>query len=266
MEPPPSDELSDPDADAVPLSAQDPEESPTRGPAFLQRPGPAVGVGFGGCLVYLVLAQLVPGILIAIYLIATGALKGGGSLELEIMKLLPVLMTAGVLASIGIVVLSRKIGWLDEGPVGSPELWKRIAWVAGIAALCPLVSMLINYLQVNVLNIEFQEQEILVAAAKTGGIGFWFAIVIGAPVGEELFFRRWFYGITRKPAGPWIAFLVSGLTFALIHFNLSGMVAYVWIAACCTLAYERSGSIWGAIAVHMFNNAIAVATLMWSGT
>lgn len=228
-------------------------------PAFLQRPAPALGVGCGGCVGYFVLAQILPAILVVFLIVGTG-----GSLtnvEPQIVQYLWLITGLGVLASIGIVFASRKVGWLDEGPAVPEPRWKAFAWAIGAIVACPLGAQAISWFQSEVLQIPMQEQQILVDAAKTAGIGFWLAIVVGAPIGEELFFRRWFYGITRKPLGPWFAFMASGLAFAIVHGNFSAFLGYLWIAGCCTLAYERSGSIWGAIAVHFVNNSIAAFML-----
>tara|TARA_R110002072_G_scaffold44553_1_gene124538 strand:+ start:1692 stop:2567 length:876 start_codon:yes stop_codon:yes gene_type:complete len=236
----------------------DPSASSKDTPGVLQRPGPALGIGCGGCAGYFLLGQIVPGILFGIYLAASGRMN---DVQAATMESLPFLTGAAVIVAIAFVVVSRRLGWLDEGPLGPDAIWKRFAWPIAIAAACPFGAELISLFQIHVLNLPFQEQEILVSAAKAGGIGFWLAIVVGAPLGEELFFRRWFYGITRKPLGLWLAFLASGLAFAIIHFNPTGFVAYLWIAACCTFAYERSGSVWGAVFVHFVNNSIAAAML-----
>jgi CAAX protease family protein len=228
-------------------------------PAFLQRPGPALGVGCGGCVGYFALAQIVPSIVVvALILGMGGSLK---NIEPQIIEYLWLITGLGVLVSIGIVVASRKLGWLDEGPASPEPRWKAFAWALGATVACPLGAQAISLFQAEVLQIPMQEQQILVDAAKTAGIGFWLAIVVGAPLGEELFFRRWFYGITRKPLGPWFAFMASGLAFAIVHGNFSAFLGYLWIAGCCTLAYERSGSIWAAVGVHFVNNSIAAFML-----
>lgn len=229
------------------------------GPAFLQRPGPALGVGCGGCVGYFALAQIVPAVLVMFLIMAKGGSLGG--IEAQIVDYLWVITGFGVLVSIGLVVASRKLGWLDEGPPLPQPPWKAFAWALGAIVACPLGAQAISLFQAEVLRIPMQEQAILVDAAKSAGLGFWLAIVVGAPIGEELFFRRWFYGITRKPLGPWFAFMASGLAFAIVHGNFSAFFGYLWIAGCCTLAYERSGSIWAAIAVHFVNNGIAAYML-----
>lgn len=252
----PAEEAYDPYQPPAPPGAG---AEPAQGPEFLQRPAPALGVGCGGCAGYFVLAQIVPAVLVGLVL----AFAGGGvqNLQARLIEFLWVVTGLGVLVSVGMVALSRKLGWLDAGPAGPDAPWKVFAWSLGAAIACPLGAQAISLFQTEVLQVQMQEQPIIVEAAKTAGLGFWLAIVVGAPLGEELFFRRWFYGITRKPLGVWFAFLASGLAFAIVHGNFSAFAAYLWIAGCCTLAYERSGSIWGAIFVHFVNNAIAAFML-----
>lgn len=88
------------------------------------------------------------------------------------------------------------------------------------------------------------------------------AVVIVAPLAEEIFFRHLLF---RRLSG-WLrldsAFLISGLLFALIHGNASGFATYLWLAACFSWAYYRSGRIGCAIFVHAANNAATFLLLV----
>jgi membrane protease YdiL (CAAX protease family) len=100
-----------------------------------------------------------------------------------------------------------------------------------------------------------------VFASITAGI----LIVAVAPVAEETFFRGFVFGGMRtRLAFPWAA-LVSAAIFGAFHYTGTGSLTVLpqLMALGLVLAwlYERSGSIYPTIAVHMLNNAIAFAIL-----
>ena len=90
-------------------------------------------------------------------------------------------------------------------------------------------------------------------------------IVIAAPLSEEIFFRGFMFAGIRRKANFWVAAVFSAIVWGLFHYTGPGS----W-GVCLQLAifgvvlawlYERTGSIWPTIAVHMFNNALAFAIL-----
>ncbi len=92
-------------------------------------------------------------------------------------------------------------------------------------------------------------------------------VTVVAPLGEELFFRGFFFGALRNWRGPWLAAIITGIVFGGIHVG-SSPVGYlvplmIFGAALCML-YEWTGSLYPAIALHAINNAIALgASLDW---
>ena len=90
-------------------------------------------------------------------------------------------------------------------------------------------------------------------------------IVFAAPFSEEIFFRGFMFAGIRRSAHFWVAAAGSAIVWGLFHYTGPGS----W-GVCLQLAifgvilawlYERTGSIWPTIAVHMFNNALAFAIL-----
>ena len=86
-------------------------------------------------------------------------------------------------------------------------------------------------------------------------------VTVIAPLGEELFFRGFFYGSLRNWRGPILAALLTGAVFGLIHVG-SAPIGYlvplaVFGAGLCLL-YELTGSLYPAIALHALNNSIAL--------
>lgn len=86
-----------------------------------------------------------------------------------------------------------------------------------------------------------------------------FLVCVVAPVAEELFFRGFLYGGLRKRGVP-IAVLVSGAIFGLAHVASSPVGLLVPLAVLgmiFALLYERTGSLYPAIAMHALNNSVA---------
>lgn len=85
-------------------------------------------------------------------------------------------------------------------------------------------------------------------------------VCVVAPVGEELFFRGFFFGALRNWRGTWPAALITGLTFGAVHYGSAPVgqivpLAVFGVGLC--LLYDRTGSLYPSVALHAVNNAIA---------
>ena len=87
-----------------------------------------------------------------------------------------------------------------------------------------------------------------------------FLVFVVAPVGEELFFRGFFFGALRNWRGAWPAAIITGITFAAFHYESAPIGQLVPLAifgvGLCML-YHWTGSLYLSIALHAINNAIA---------
>jgi membrane protease YdiL (CAAX protease family) len=93
-------------------------------------------------------------------------------------------------------------------------------------------------------------------------------ITVIAPLGEEIFFRGYFFGSLRNWRGFWPAAIGTGLIFGAIHAGSAPVGFLVPLGifgfGLCLL-YERTGSLYPCIALHALNNSIALgAALHWS--
>jgi membrane protease YdiL (CAAX protease family) len=93
-------------------------------------------------------------------------------------------------------------------------------------------------------------------------------ITVVAPLGEELFFRGYFFGALRNWKGFLPAAIVTGAVFGAIHIGSSPLGFTVPLAVFgfgLCLLYERTGSLYPCIALHAANNAIALGVSQkWS--
>lgn len=74
---------------------------------------------------------------------------------------------------------------------------------------------------------------------------------------EELLFRGVIY-TNLRPYGKVFAVLVSSVAFGLMHQNVDQLFYTTVAGICLALIYEATGSIWGSVFMHMFNNLFAV--------
>jgi CAAX protease family protein len=90
------------------------------------------------------------------------------------------------------------------------------------------------------------------------------AIVVLAPVAEEIFFRGFFFAGLRQRWSLWPSALLSGAIFGLVHaptgptaaIPLAGLgVGLAWL-------YNKTGSIYPSMLAHFLNNAIAISVVL----
>jgi uncharacterized protein len=85
-------------------------------------------------------------------------------------------------------------------------------------------------------------------------------IVVAAPISEEICFRGMLYGGLRERLPRLAAALLAGLVFGGLH-ALTGVTAVpplIFFGFVLALLYERTGSIWPCILLHMLNNSVAL--------
>lgn len=86
-------------------------------------------------------------------------------------------------------------------------------------------------------------------------------VTVIAPLGEELFFRGFFFGSLRNWRGPILAAILTGAVFGLIHIGSAPIgylvpLAILGVGLC--MLYELTGSLYPGIALHALNNSIAL--------
>lgn len=94
---------------------------------------------------------------------------------------------------------------------------------------------------------------------------FWFSIVIGAPLFEEVFFRGFlFAGLSRSGLGITGTVLVTTLFWTVIHSQYDSLELSLVFALGLFLAWARvrTGSLYVSFALHAVMNLIAVTQTM----
>ncbi|MES2983165.1 MAG: type II CAAX endopeptidase family protein [Verrucomicrobiota bacterium] len=89
------------------------------------------------------------------------------------------------------------------------------------------------------------------------------AVVIVAPLCEEVVFRGYIYPALKKFAGPWIGWVVSALLFSAAHGSVAVLIPLFFFGLILVLLYEWTGSIWAPIGAHaVFNGATVVVQML----
>jgi membrane protease YdiL (CAAX protease family) len=89
--------------------------------------------------------------------------------------------------------------------------------------------------------------------------------VVVAPIAEEFIFRFFIYGVLRRYAGVLFALFFNAALFAAAHNHLPSAAPLFVLGACFTLAYEWSGSVLIAMAMHALFNSIQLIFLAFPG-
>ena len=136
-----------------------------------------------------------------------------------------------------------------------------IIWVTGA-----IIAMMVlqNFLE-HFIPDDSPQQENVVAFRK-GSFGFKVLMagsaVIVAPLVEELLFRGFIYGVTKRFTERRFATLFSAVLFAVAHNNVLSLFPLMLLAIILAVAYEMSGSLTVPMSMHAIFNAWNL-TLMW---
>ena len=91
------------------------------------------------------------------------------------------------------------------------------------------------------------------------------ALVIIAPIMEELLFRGWLYGKLRLKIPKVAAIVTTSLLFGLVHMQWNvGISVFAMSLVTCTLR-EITGTIYAGTLVHMINNGVAFYLVFIAG-
>lgn len=97
------------------------------------------------------------------------------------------------------------------------------------------------------------------------------SVLMMAPLVEEFLFRGVLQTYLKKRMGPHAAILLSALSFALFHFspgqgigNVSLIISLLILGSFLGFLYERQGSLWAPIGLHIAFNAVSALRIIIS--
>lgn len=130
--------------------------------------------------------------------------------------------------------------------------WGVLAWI-GSTVVAGVVAILLQSLGMDV--------EPQAAARAIERVEPWLvviALVVLAPIAEEIFFRGVAFNALRREAGRRWAYVGSALLFAVIHLDIVVLVPLFLLGLALAWVYERTNSLLAPIALHATVNAISV--------
>ena len=157
-----------------------------------------------------------------------------------------------------LLILSRKRGieprsWLALLPVRTTTLLGWVAFAFALLQLADLVTVELGRSSVPPI------METMIETTRYTTL-LWFALVIAAPVFEEVLFRGFlFEGLRRTRMGAGGTIVVTTLLWTLMHvaqYDLYFLTLIALIGILLGIARERSGSLYVPLAIHGVNNLL----------
>lgn len=143
--------------------------------------------------------------------------------------------------------------WVAASLLAASAMWTLASWLATeLTELFPSWPSVVS-----------QISEMIVNADTVGFLALSFAIVVTAPLMEELIFRGYLWRVLEVGLGRGAAFVGSTLLFALYHMDPMHVVALLPTAAYLGWLRLRSGSLFPCILAHFVNNGLALALSMF---
>ena len=167
--------------------------------------------------------------------------------------------------SLAIAWLAGRRNWREPlalcAPAWLPPRWGLVAFVLAMPAYLALASVTIRLFYPDFSTWFF-------VPADPAGLAISFlAVVVLAPLAEELLFRGWIYSGLRKAAGKMTAIAVTTLLFAFAHSD-GGLIypaAILIPGLALALVREWTGSTWMSFAAHASYNAWAWVLVLGLG-
>ncbi len=157
-----------------------------------------------------------------------------------------------------VVELLRRVGLLE--PFRTRDLWRPLVAVAGCYVVVVAYASIVDALGIGVLQPESTlPYEVLRNPLTIVLAGI--AVVVAAPVGEEVFYRGLIFGGLQR-WGFWPAALISAAVFSGTHLDSGSLIPFFIIGVTLAWLFWRRGNLWESVAFHMLFNAFSFSLLL----
>lgn len=157
-------------------------------------------------------------------------------------------------------VLKMKTNREEMGLRGLPTWTDILLAPVGLIASLILAAILIMIFSAILPNVDWsQEQELGFNNLYSAGemIQGFIALVVLAPIAEELIFRGWLYGKLRARIPMLPALMLCSILFGVLHGQWNvGLTTFAMSAMMC-ITRELTGTVWSGILLHMIKNGVA---------
>ncbi len=229
---------------------------------------PGIWSSFGWVVLFLFL-QIFAGV------IALGVAMGIDGSDREMLELAAdksFIAAPTIMSLIASSLIMLGLLWLYLGKHGRAarirlDRWSKLSlpatvlWAIGLIA----IGLLLNYAYANYVipDIKVQEElrKLFAALPDTvmNKVMLVVAIVLIAPLLEELLFRGLMQNALAQKLPAWAAILGAGAAFAAVHMDFHAFPALMVMGAVFGTLYHKTGSLRVNILAHMINNAAALA-------
>jgi len=145
-------------------------------------------------------------------------------------------------------------------PVGAIRAglgWGILAWLGATLVAAGVVWLLGR------LGFVAQPQAAGRAIALVNPLLVVIAVVVLAPIAEEVFFRGVVFNALLREGGRRWAFIGSSALFALIHISVVALLPIFLLGLALAWVYQRTGNLLAPIAMHATVNGISVALALF---
>jgi uncharacterized protein len=140
--------------------------------------------------------------------------------------------------------------------------------LAGYVAIVPVLTLIILLTFVFIRAVGYDPPvqpivEVFIEEKKASVI--WMSVVFAAifgPVAEEIFFRGFMYPAVKKKWGVAAALIATSAIFSLLHAHAAGFLPIMALGVFLAYLYERTGSLFVPMAVHMIHNMCMLVMVM----
>jgi membrane protease YdiL (CAAX protease family) len=161
----------------------------------------------------------------------------------------------------GFAIWRYRLGWDSLGlrPFERSQWWVPI--IAAVGALAAIMAYSALLIAVGAEDATPQQEDLDDLLGDNAVLPLaGFAIVIAAPISEEIFFRGFIFAGLIRPLGVAGAMVVSGLLFGAFHItgvsSLGVVLPFSVIGAGLAWLYYRTGSLWLCIGTHFLFNVV----------
>jgi membrane protease YdiL (CAAX protease family) len=196
------------------------------------------------------------------FLLVWMAVSFGGGLAIRWLQLE---IDSGLVVGLAELLILLPVWWLAKRKYGAT--WRDLGlrgfqgWTLGLGCGLVILSFFFNLLYslfLALFGLRAQVDYVAIFANLSSPWWLLLAGIVVAPVVEEIFFRGFLFAGLRGRYGWQRAALISAALFALIHVQPLAVPPIFILGLIFAFLYQRSGSIWPAIAMHVSTNALGL--------
>jgi len=208
-----------------------------------------------------VLAQVIVGLLITLVRVL-GVSFDGINVTILSTVLTAVIYVIAIVIVIGLpwIIKKYRTSRAELGLTRYPEWLDLLLAPAGFVVYILLSALFMAFAMSYMTFIDFdqvQETGFSQLGPRFEYILAFVALVVLAPVAEEILFRGYLFGKLQKNVATWIAVLITSVVFAAVHLAWNvGIDVFALSIVLCLLRIV-SNSLWPSILLHMLKNGIA---------